>query len=353
MESQKTIENVIEDLQISENENFKLNEITFKKELEDYRSMFSDLAIKVLSVFGGILATSFFMLFLGLSGIFKDESSLFILGLIFMGISILVSQKEFNILLDTSIITLYTIGYFLARSSFIEKDSINDLLFIGIGILTILLTNRALLIFIATLMVNLSFGLLFITFEIYAETQLLSLFYLFIYLFLILNESKIICFNPKLNSLFIPLQAAFFISFLTALNIFTIFENNFIKNELIYSLNLYNILTSIIINLAIIFLIYKINMENKYLIIIMLLLFSIPTIYSPYISGSILTLLISYYFYYKSQIVISILVFIVCILKYYYYLDISLLNKSLILMASGSILVVMWFILNKFSKNYD
>lgn len=78
-----------------------------------------------------------------------------------------------------------------------------------------------------------------------------------------------------------------------------------------------------------------------------LLILLLPTIFAPALSATLLCLLLAWKAGYRTGRAIAVLALIYFISRYYYDLNLSLLTKSIILSASGSLFLAAWAILGK------
>ena len=79
-------------------------------------------------------------------------------------------------------------------------------------------------------------------------------------------------------------------------------------------------------------------------IYLLCILICFPSLHAPYLSGSILLILICFQYGYKAESAVALLLFIYSISKYYYDLDITLLTKSITLFFTGIALLIAWYI---------
>ena len=78
-------------------------------------------------------------------------------------------------------------------------------------------------------------------------------------------------------------------------------------------------------------------------ICILCILICLPTMFAPYLSGSLLLILICFHYGYKAECAAALLLFIYAVSKYYYDLNLSLLVKSITLFFTGIIFMIAWY----------
>ncbi len=329
----------------------QLNEVL--KEQEHREISYSGVAIKVLSILGGIFASLTLLIFIFLAGAYDSEVALIILGIILMAGAIIGDREFKNIILDTFCISLYVAGFALLIFGLSKTIlSSDDSIYLGcmiLSLLTLFFTNNYILVFLATITFNASLlffiqdgkmpeGIIFII--LFMGSTLVKLNF---------SEAKIITKNEKYNRLFHPVQMGFFFSFACGL-VFLLFHISMVSPYFTWMLSAF-------IWLGITYLISKIltlfgveERKTKVLVYACCTLILLPTIYAPFISGGILLLLLSFYFNYKTEFVLSILVLTYIICQYYYDLQFTLLQKSGILFFTGILFLIFWFVFHKMMK---
>ena len=82
---------------------------------------------------------------------------------------------------------------------------------------------------------------------------------------------------------------------------------------------------------------------NQVGIYILCIVICLPTVFAPYLSGSLLLILICFHYGYKAECAASLLLFIYAVSKYYYDLNLSLLTKSITLFFIGIACITAWY----------
>ncbi|QQT25929.1 DUF4401 domain-containing protein [Sphingobacterium spiritivorum] len=308
------------------------------------------LPIKILSIFGGLLASLAFVGFLFISGLYDSGIALIILGLICIVAAILVNKKSDKIILDTVTVLFYIIGFLLMTMGFNEfkiGDSYILLLFVFIASCSLIIVHNYILSFISILIINgCIFGLI-LTNDVYNLIHIHISVLTGLVSYIILNEAKIITNSKALCRLYKPLRAGLIFSFLVLL----IFLG---KRGMIALSPEYTWLSSVIIFLAIIYLMLKlsdtlhvVNVVQRAVICILSILVLLPTVWSPAISGAILIILLSFYVNYKTGMIVGVIAFIYFISQYYYDLNFTLLTKSMLLISSGILFLALYLFTRK------
>lgn len=308
------------------------------------------LAIKVLSVFGGVLASLAFLGFLFLAGLYNSDIALLIFGAIFILGSILLNKKNDKIIIDTVSVSSYIIGFILIGFGCVQlkvSTNIISISFILIALASLSLIQKYILSFVSVLIINGSIIALILSYKgydfipIYVSALALSLTYIF------LKEAKIITTKNALYKLYYPVKIGLIFSFLSGLSLLSKMSIAPISPVLIW-------FTFIVLMLVIIYLIstlFKIfnitDTKQKISIYIFIVLVMLPTALSPAISGSILIILLSFMVNYRLGLVLGIISFIYFVSQYYYDLNYTLLTKSILLFSTGVLFITLYLFTHK------
>lgn len=310
----------------------------------------SNLAIKILSIFGGFLATLAFLGFLGLLGLYNSDYALLCIGVIFISTAIGLNKIYNKLIIDTLSISTYVIGFSLfvfALSMLDVNENIIAILICFISGLSLIITQNFLLSFISTLVISACFIFLITSNEFYdlihayIAINALLLTYVFLY------EAKIISISKKLNRLYYPLRIG--LVFALLLGLIYIGKRNLvpIDQNLIWLSSIAIILITLFLASRIIAINKLYSVKKKLMVYILTILVLSPTILSPSISGAILIILLSFLVNYKTGFVIGIISIIYFISQYYYDLNFTLLTKSIILFVSGIMFLLFYFFTNR------
>lgn len=308
------------------------------------------LAIKILSVFGGIMASLTFLGFLFMANLYDSGAALLIIGSLMVACAIWIIKRFDKIIFDTLSVSSFLSGLMLLALGILKFEmTVNTLsiAFILIAILTLWIVQNNILSFVAVLIINGSILTLIISNDgydlvpIYVSALALILTYVF------LKEAKIIRANNVMLTLYNPIRTGLIFSFMSGLIILGI------KGLLPVSLE-FRWGSSAIIIMAIIYMlshlleILKISqIKPKVALYILGVILLLPTASSPAISGAILIILLSFLVNYKTGLAIGIVAFIYFISQYYYDLEFTLLTKSILLFTSGILFIGLYLLTYK------
>lgn len=329
---------------------------TYKNNTEE-----QSLPIKILSVIGGILSSLAFMGFLFLTRLYENEYGLLVMGILCIIGAVLINKLYDKIILDTISVASYLMGFVLlgvAFSQFEMELNAIALLFIIIGFASYFVAQNYILSFISTLIITGSIISLILLNDYYSFYYGFIAIQALILLFLFNNEAIIINAHSGLNKLYYPIRTGIFCTLIACLIgmkylIYFHFSGVLPTSELF-------IWASIIVFYAAIgFVVFKLMKLLKIqktlqqgLLYFMSLLILIPMGFSLPILGAFFLLLMSFQSNYKLGIVVGIIAFIYFVCQFYYDLNLTLLTKSLLMMANGLLFIILYALTyNKLKSN--
>lgn len=315
----------------------------------------SNLAIRILSVMGGLLAAICLIIFLIVSDISRSETALSVIGISFIIAAIIGNRTINQLFLDTSITTLYVAGCIAlcyAMSSSHWNIHIICLLFILIAALTFLFSKGFFLPFLAVLLFNIALTWFIMeSVEKIEISQFIVLLMGTVFLSLNLFEARLVSAHSHMKQLFHPLHTGFFFSFIGGLIWISGIGYSFDKSVWMLSVFLW---AGIVLIVRRAMIVMEVTSKNtQAFIYLACLAFLIPTLFAPFLSGALLLLLICFCYGYKVEMGISIVVFIYAVVKYYYDLQLTLLVKSGTLFFTGALLWLVWYFFTKHKKNHE
>lgn len=310
----------------------------------------SSLSIKALSVFGGLLATLTFLGFLALAEVYESELASMLLGVGFIAVAIYLNKMYSRLIIDTASITLYVAGVFLfvfALSLMDSHDNLAAIIVILMGLCTLYVTQNFMLSFVAAVTISSSVLSMIFTNRVFYMAHVYIGCNAVLLVYWILHEAKIIAQRNKLSKLYDPLRIALIVSFLLGLIVIG-------KKGIIPIVHNTVWLSTILLAPAVAYTIYQTiralkvtSPQTKIAIYSLSVLFLVPTGLAPSILGAILVVLLCFLVNYKTGLVFGLVGLIYFISQYYYDLNLTLLVKSIILFASGVILLLFYVFLSK------
>ena len=220
MENKSNTRENIEYISKLEGNGFEFNEIEIEKEYYNSQKEKSSIAIKILSVIGGFLATLAFLGFLLIAGLYDSETGLVITGVIFIGAAIWLNKEFKKLIIDTLSVSAYSIGLCLIAFGLSEQeigDTTICILFMVISLLTIGITKNYILSFISVLTINGCFIYLIIDNDSYSLIHVYDAILLVLLTFVFLNEARLLAEKLFPSKLYNPIRIGLMISLITGL----------------------------------------------------------------------------------------------------------------------------------------
>ena len=356
MNKENNVLEMLNQIQASEGEGFVFEEAALLAEYQKGSAEQSSLAIKVLSILGGFLASIAFLSFLLVAGLYNSDMGMLLFGGVFIAGAIWVNKQYDKLIIDTSSISIFVIGLVmlgLGCSKLDMDDNLISLLYIAIALGTLVLTQNFMLSFISVLVISGSVLALILSNEGY------DLVHLFISALavgltgLFLNEAKMLTAGKKMSRLYNPVRTGLVFSFLISLAFFG-------KKDLIPVSPHYTWLSSVVTIAMVLYLVYLLckimdvkSGRDQMVIYALSFLLLLPTAMSPAISGALLIVLLSFLVHYKTGLALSIIAFVYFISQFYYDLRFTLLVKSGILFSSGILFILFYLYLHKKTATHE
>jgi hypothetical protein len=350
MNKVEQVQKILKSVQTFEGEQFQYNEQAILDEYQKKDSNKSSLAIKILSVFGGLFATMTFLGFLASVGLFNSTAAILMGGIAFIILAIVINKTSDKLIYDTFSISIYITGLVLLCIGLLDFDfskNVIVLVVLTIALSTLILNQTYILSFIAIITLN-GCLLTFISInKAYNFIHLYTILMAGLLTYIILNEGKIIASNYKLSKLYNPFRVGLLFSLLSGLII--------LGNNVLFEINIGFIwLSSIMLFLLVFYLVSEVvkiieitNKNTQIVIYTLTVLVLSSTIFAPSILGAIIIILLSFLVNYKTGFVIGLIALIYFISQYYYDLNLSLLTKSIILFASGILFLAFYIFIHK------
>lgn len=312
------------------------------------------LAIKILSVLGGILASATFIVVMFVLEVFDSESIAMIIGISLIAMAVGINKKFDLLIIDTFSVSIYVLGFillFIGMAMHDMDEAHITLIIILIALGSLFFTQNYILSFISILAIGTA--LLFfiaISKSIPDAIHGYVMFYSTALSYCLLNEASLLTGHPKLAKLYPSLRIGLIFSLLFGLIFIGINGLVPLSTNLIW-------ISSVAPFFFIMYLSHKIlnilqvrSTKNKLITYVLTLLFLLPTLFAPAISGALLIVLLSFYVNYKTGLGIGIIALVYFVSQYYYDLNLSLLTKSIILFSSGVVFLVFYVFFNKKTK---
>jgi hypothetical protein len=355
MKQENEIRDLLMQIHSAKNNTVEFDEAGIIAEYTHKNTEKSSLAIKILTILGGFLATLAFLGFFMVAGLYKSGELTIIFGGIAVGSSIWLNKAYDRLIIDTFSISLFACGLFLIG---IGADQLNldenilPLIFFAIGICTLVITQNFIISFISILLIFGSVLWLIGMHHSYffAHAYMLGVTAIMVYWFL--GEAKIISADARLSKLYNPVRMGLVIAFIAGLCLLSL-------KEMFHVSLIYPWISSVIIITGVVYVVNAITKQlsinlvfDRLLMLGLCLVILGPTIMAPGISGSLLIILLCFLVNYKTGFALGVLSLISFVSLYYYDLGYSLLTKSWMMMATGLLFLLIYlFTYKKLGSN--
>ncbi len=308
------------------------------------------LPVKILSVFGGIMACLTFVAFLLATGLYDSGTGLLISGITGITGAIWINKKHERIITDTISISFYLIGFLLSAIGFATfqiNESVVSLIFIFTTAIVLTIVRNHLLAFISVMIINAGILTIIISNEAYDLIHLHASALAILLVYIFRNEATLIVRKNTLSKLYQPIRIGIIFSLLSGLFIVS-------KKALLPISPNWIWVSSVVMIGAITVFIYplmailKINRQRSKIVLCTISIIALAsTALSPAISGSILIILLSFWVSYKTGLIIGIVALIYFIAQFYYDLNFTLLTKSVLLFSTGILFIALYLLTRK------
>ncbi len=339
-----------------EGDSFKYDESAILKEYEKRDGQKSSFIIKVVSIFGGILAAIAFLGFLLILGLYNSESSMLLLGIGLVAVSIVLVKKFDMLIIDTFGISLYILGlilFIIGLFSYDINEDVITLLVMAMAFFTLLLVKNPILSFFSVLINSAGILTLIISNDMYSLIHLYINLHAFALTYVFLNESSMLTSDLKLVKLYDPVRIALVFSLLFGLvatakhGLFVMSQTYFWMSSLVIILILLYVVTLLLKTFQVT------SPQTKLWVYLFSALTLLPTLFAPAISGALLIVLLSFRVNYKTGLSIGIIALVCFVILYYFDLNFTLLTKSIILFSSGLVFLFFYIFLTKKLKSNE
>lgn len=350
MKKQIEIDSTLEIFRAQQGENFQLDEPALQKAYAKANADRSGIAVKVLTLIGAVLVTCAFLGFLFLVGFYESSIGMSITGFFFIAGSLTVKKLYDKLVLDTFAVSFYACGCLLILLGVMESrmdESAVSLMFLIIALFSMGFVQNYMMSFVAAAIAYASIIALVMSFHRYDQIHILAAIFLLFFTYWLLDEARIIRSSNILSRLYHPIRMA---------TLLTVLYMAWHLSSMVWKLYIpyLNWVTGAAALGAVIFLVPKIlqtlgsnQPASKWIGFAAAIITLAPTIWAPGIAIGILVILVSFYVNFITGYIAGIIALIYSISQFYYNLQLTLLTKSLMMMATGFFFLLLYFITHK------
>lgn len=350
MKTKKTLSELLETIRPFRDTAIHIKETDLRAEykvVKDNRS----IGIKILSMFGGLMASIAFIGFLYVTGLFDSSIGMILIGCMLITAAVALTRMHVQLTLDTLNMALFILGFILLGGGLVDvaiSTNLQTVILIIAGALSLSASRHYLVVFVSVLIIHGGILMLIISNNLEALVYLYLIFLALLMVVFYLKEAEIIVRWKALSRLYSPIRTALVFSFISTLLLLSM-------NGLFLFPKTYKWIPAAVFIVVIAYLsrlvlrLFPQKQQRHIPILLALVLF--PTLFAPAISGALLVVLLAYLVNHRTGFVVGITAFCYFMIRFYYDLDYTLLMKSLLLMGSGLLfLIVYGFIFNRKSS---
>lgn len=330
-------------------------DLRLSKAIAAEQQSYQGMGIKILSIAGGLLGSGFLMGWIFL--LLNDSAAvMLILGFITLTAAIYVDRKVSNTVLDTACIGAYLAACAMIGSgleTFYSSDNITTVVLLCIALAVPFFTRAYMFNFLSVVIVN---GCLYALININNVHDLVHLqvaLTALVYAWLCLNEAKCLASGEWMNRVYNPWRIGLLCVLLALLTYLAIggFGTQKFGREWLSSAGIIGIILFFLHHIISDLKIEK--QRNRILIYLLVILVLLPACFAPAVCGALLIIMLSFHTGYKPGLILGILALVYFSGQYYYNLHYTLLVKSEIMLATGALFILAWFVLKKTLKRYE
>ncbi|TDS59608.1 DUF4401 domain-containing protein [Myroides indicus] len=333
---------------------------TFQFEKEILSWNLRTVFVKTIAVLGGFLAMGMLSVFLGITGILDNEYVMLALGGILLIISYVIMKNKDNAISDGLSVSIYITGFFAVVASIaIFNDMMDDLVYfiLFLCILGLSMFKNSIVVFLNCIGVYGSLHWIVVSNQVNYLFCFYLLFLVSFCVFLFWNEIKIRTANKQLNFYYSPVLTASFIYSL-GMGIISSTDIFFSYYQTDIRIMPYILLAGLlVITLFTIYFILKYlkisDLFSKISVCIAVAVFILLWGHYPAFSVGLIFALWSFQNQFKAGFIMAICTFVWSMGLYYYDLNITLLGKSLYLILTGVLFLLIYWIVHKNRNKYE
>lgn len=348
----KQLEKIMDIIRAEEGDRFQYDEAAILSKYGEKEGKNSNVVIKILSIFGGLLATLSFVVFLFILGIYDSEWGMLLLGIALATIAVVIDRTYNSFILDAFSVCFYVLGvilFALGLATLEVNENHVALLVILMALGSLAITQNYVISFISMITIGAAMLFLIMSYHVPNAIHGYLVFYTVLLSFCFLNEAKLLTSSRKLAQLNGPLRIGLVFCLLFGLvavgkNGLAPISGSYLWISSVVSIGCILYLASQLLKR------FGIVGPKKVLTLVLCVFTLLPTLFAPAISGALLIVLLSFWVHYKTGFVIGIIALIYFVIQYYYDLSLTLLTKSIILFSSGVVFLVFYFFFTKMTK---
>jgi uncharacterized membrane protein len=307
-------------------------------------------SLKAFSVIGGFLASLAFVGFLFVNGLYRSEIVVLVSGLLFIGGGIWLNHRKDSLIYDTFSISIFSIGYwkvFFALKTLGLDQSLDCSILILLALVSVYFSKSYLVKLVSILVIALSSIAILADQKWFDGIHVYNALVILLLIYLNMNEPRFLRAGEKWSRLYLPMQTALYCALLIGLGFVCRKGLMQMSPGLIW-------LSSVATIGGILFVVGRMlpsfgirDTASTLTVLAACLLMLAPVLFAPAITGALLIILLSFRTRHRMAFAAGIAAFIYFTGQYYYDLEMTLLKKSVLLMTSGALFFLFYFLTRK------
>lgn len=306
------------------------------------------VVLKVLSLLGGVFAMIAFAVFLFLIHLYESTVGLITVGLACIIAGVIVGREVKRLLLDTFAISIFVLGFVILVLAFNKldwSDTLSSLICIGIALLCVFLIRRQILILVSVFIANISFMWCIYSLPSYSyEFGMVYCAVLAIVLVVLcVLEDKLVAINAFVQRIYQPTVNASVVAFLLAVA----YLDGVSAEKYISAVKWVSVIVLLFSYLVLLHKLVKTlgvtTLFQKIPIYFLGVILALPSLVTSGVSASLLLVLAGFMFSQRAFFVLGLAAYLYFMSRFYYTIQMGLLEKSVMLMVSGLLLLAIYF----------
>ena len=314
------------------------------------------VTLKILSVVGGLIASSTLSGFFLSTGLMETAPALIASGLLFIGGSLWLNRRADHLVLDAFTISVFLMGFVHTTMAMNKLGWELDLSILALGAIALValaVTRGYMLSLFSALIASASILLFIAQRKWYDGIHAYVAFWVLATVWMFYNEAKVVSWGDKFSLQYPPIRIVAVLSLVAGL--FLVCNRGILpyRQELLW-------VTSLATIAGILFVVDRLaplfgfrSTYDRLTLLAGVLLMVLPLWFAPALTGSILIVLLGFRTADRTAFALGILAFLYFTVQYYYDLDMTLLNKSYVMMSTGTLFLGLFLLANKKLKAFE
>lgn len=314
------------------------------------------LTLKILSVVGGLIASSTLSGFFMTSGLMETAPALIVSGLLFIFGAVRLNRRTDHLVLDSFTISIFLLGFVHIAMGMnkLEWDLEQAILAIGgVALVTLALTRGYMLSFFSALVFSACIIFLIAQRKWYDGIHAYVLLWVCLSVWLYYNEARVLCWGDRFSRQYPPVRIVAILSLIAGL--FLVCNRDILPygKGTLWVTSLSTVAGVLFVADSLVPLFGFRSVYDRLTLLAGVLLLVLPLWFAPALTGSILIVLLGFRTADRTAFALGILAFLYFTVQYYYDLDMSLLKKSYVMMSTGGLFLGLFFLANKKLKSLE